>query len=167
MGGFVLFALALVMFALLMLTLSVKVVPQGMEYTVERFGRYAFTLRPGLGIIIPMVYRIGHKINMMETTIDILSQKVTTKDNAEVTVDAVVFFQITDAAKAAYDVSNLGNAIMNLVMTNIRNVMGSINWNELASKRDEINASLLSRVEDATHPWGVKINRVEIKDIIK
>lgn len=159
------FALLLVIFGFVLLFLSVKPVPQGMEYTIERFGKYTYTLKPGLGVIVPIIYRIGHKINKKEQVADVPSQEVITKDNAMVTVDGVVFFQIIDAVKAAYEVSSLDTAILNLVMTNIRTVMGSMDLDELLSKRDEINARLLSVVDEATELWGVKVTRIEIKDI--
>lgn len=165
LGGFDIVVIGVVLLVILILFAGIKTVPQGYLYTVERFGRYTRTLEPGLNILTPFIERIGVRMNVMEQVLDIPTQEVITKDNASVSADAVAFYQVLNPAQAAYQISNLQNAIQNLTMTNIRSVMGSMDLDELLSNREVINERLLRVVDEAVGPWGIKVTRVEIKDI--
>ena len=165
MTGFDIAVVALVLLVILVLFAGVKTVPQGYLYTVERFGRYTRTLQPGLNILTPFIERIGARMNIMEQVLNVPTQEVITKDNASVSADAVTVYQVLNAAQAAYQVTNLENSILNLTMTNIRSVMGSMDLDELLSNREVINDKLLRVVDEAVGPWGIKVTRVEIKDI--
>ena len=164
--GGAIFSVALFIFVIITLMAGIRQVPQGMNYTVERFGRYNRSLTPGLGLVIPYIETVGHKVVMMEQVLDVPTQEVITKDNATVRADGVIFYQVVDAARATYQVAQLDYALLNLTTTNIRTVMGSMDLDSLLSHRDEINVKLLSVVDAAASPWGVKITRIEIKDIV-
>src|SRR5436853_2553412 len=166
MTGFDIFAIAFLLLVIITLFAGVKTVPQGYDWTIERFGKYTRTLSPGLNLITPYFDRVGRKINMMEQVSSSPGQEVSTRDNATVTVDGVAFFQVFDAAKASYEVANLQQAIIVLTMTNIRSVMGGMDLDQVLSHRDEINERLLRVVDAAVSPWGVKVNRIEIRDIV-
>lgn len=165
MDAFIVFTVALVVVAIAVVFAGIKVVPQGQQWTVERFGRYTHTLQPGLSLIIPFVDTIGRKLSVMETVLDVPSQSVISLDNVAVTADGVVFYRVDDAARAAYQVDNLTLAVTNLTTTNLRSVLGSMELDHMLSNREVINSRLLQAVDEATAPWGIKITRIEIRDL--
>jgi regulator of protease activity HflC (stomatin/prohibitin superfamily) len=165
LSGFLIFLVVLLIVVLVIISRGVRTVPQGYQWTVERFGRYRITLLPGLRLINPFIDRIGRRLNVQETVLEIPAQNVITKDNASVVVDGIVFYQVIDASRAAYEVQNLQSAVTNITMTNIRTAIGALDLDETLSRRDEINERLLHVLDAATEPWGTKVTRVELKDV--
>ncbi|MDE0111963.1 MAG: SPFH/Band 7/PHB domain protein, partial [Albidovulum sp.] len=165
-GPFSVLIVVIVVFAAILILSMVKSVPQGEEWTVERFGRYTRTQRPGLRLLLPFIERVGSRINMMETVLNVGAQEVITRDNATISADAIAFYQVMEAARAAYEVRNLELALENLTQTNIRSVIGSMDLDESLTNREIINSKLLRVIDEAVHPWGVKVTRIEIKDLL-